>query len=113
MDSGKLDRRVTLEVNTPASDSFGQELDGWTTLAAHVSARFTPTGGAEGPAGKVIVAAQTAVFRIRWRKGIDPKLTRIRHDGEIWDIKDVSEPAGYRRQYLDLTATAHEVRSGS
>lgn len=76
-------------------------------------AQFLPSGGVEVPVGRIAEqSTTTAVFRIRYRRGLNPKVHRIRFDGEIWEIKAASEVPG-RRAWLDVQCTADEVTSGS
>lgn len=106
--SGGLDRRVEIQRATEVQDSFGQVTQTW-VLQAAVWAKFEPAGGAEGFTAEQRSSRAGAVFTIRYRAGITPRM-RIKMGGEIWEIEAVAEPE--RRRWLVLTCHAFEVESG-
>lgn len=107
--SGGLDRRIEIQRASEGPDSFGQVLQTW-VLHAEVWAKFEPLGGGEGFTAEQRSSRASAVFTIRYRTGITPRM-RVKMDGEVWEIETVSEPE--RRRWLVLTCHAFEVESGA
>lgn len=109
MQAGRLDRRVSIyrPVTTRAAD--GQDLVTW-ELVAEVWASVKADSGRENFEAERRTAEQTAVFTFRHRGGIVPRM-ELEYAGRRWDIRDVAEGRGRRRE-LEITATAREVDGG-
>ncbi len=98
MQSGRLDRKITLQVNAPTRDDLGGEVDSWGTLA-QVWAEVTTVSGRESfDAGQTVAVAQVR-FRIRYRADVTAK-NRISWNGNLYNINHVTELG--RGQGLDL-----------
>lgn len=101
MDPGRLDRRIVIQVSTPAQSSSGEVTDSWGTLAT-LWAEFLPGPGRESFSQDQRHAHVDARFRIWWRDDVSP-LNRITYDGRAYDIVEVLEVG--RREGLELRAT--------
>lgn len=107
--AGELDRRITLQTNTPpALSARGAGGESWGTLAT-VWARYLPKHGREYLAGggAEVTAEADAVFLIRHRTDVGPATVRISYDGKLWDILSVVEYG--RKVGLELVAKARQV----
>ena len=102
---GDLDRRITIQQNTPTQDGAGQPIASWADLAT-VWAEVVPVGGSETFQAKQTGAEAVAKFRIRYRGDVLRKM-RVVYDSDNYDISDVAEDRRFeRRQYEIITATA-------
>ncbi len=104
---GSLDRRITIQQNTPAAvpGGTGEPIDNWADLAT-VWAEVIPVGGSETFQAKQTGAEAVAKFRIRYRGDVLRKM-RVVYDSDNYDIADVQEDRRFeRRQYEIITATA-------
>ena len=105
MQPGDLDRRITIQQNTPTQDGAGQPIESWADLAT-VWAEVVPVGGSETFQAKQTGAEAVAKFRIRYRGDVLRKM-RVVYDSDNYDIADVAEDRRFeRRQYEIITATA-------
>jgi len=89
MQSGKLDRRITLQTLTVGRDSYGGKTETWTDLAT-VWAQATPWQGREAVAADQVIAQAEMRFQIRYRADFDQK-ARIQYAGAAWDIIRIDE----------------------
>ena len=104
-DPGGLDRRITIQQNTPAQDAAGQPIDSWADLAT-VSAEVVPVGCSEIFQARQTGAETVKKFRIRYRGDVTRKM-RVVYDSDNYDIQDVAEDRRFeRRQFQIITATA-------
>ncbi len=102
---GRLDRRITIQQNTPTQDGAGQPIDSWADLAT-VWSEVIPVGGSEIFAARQTGAETVKKFRIRWRGDV-LRAMRVVYDSDNYDIADVAEDRRFeRRQYEIITATA-------
>ena len=101
MRAGNMDRRITIEKNTPTRSATGEEKENWTTLAT-VWAEVNSVGGGERFRGAHIVAEATTSFVIRHRTDVTEKM-RIQFDGDDYDIHVISEIG--RREGLVIQAS--------
>ena len=101
MRAGEMDRRITIEKNTPTRSATGEEKENWTTLAT-VWAQVRAVGGGERFRGAHIVAEATTSFVIRHRTDVTEKM-RIQFDGDAYDIHHISEIG--RREGLVIQAS--------
>ena len=104
---GSLDRRITIQENTPAAvpGGSGELIDSWADLAT-VWAEVVPAGGREIFEAQQVGAETVAKFRIRYRGDILRKM-RVVYDSDNYDIADVAEDRRFeRRQFEIITATA-------
>ncbi len=104
-DPGRLDRRITIEQNTPTQDGAGQPIDSWAALAT-VWAEVVPVGGSERFQAMQVGAETVVKFRIRYRGDV-LRAMRVVYDSDNYDIADVAEDRRFeRRQFEIITATA-------
>jgi SPP1 family predicted phage head-tail adaptor len=89
MQSGHLDRRITIETLTVSRDSYGGKVETWAELAS-VWAQATPWQGREAVAADQVVARAEMRFKIRYRADFDAK-ARIQYEGQAWDIIRIDE----------------------
>lgn len=102
MRAGQIDRRITIERNTPGRDAVGAETESWTTLAT-VWAEVRPAAGREFFDAQQVVAEAKVVFRIRYRSDVTAKM-RVSYAGNLYDIHSVAELG--RQEGLDIMTTA-------
>jgi len=102
MRAGQLDRRITIEQNTPGHDAAGAPTESWATLAT-VWAEVRPAAGREFFDAQQIVAEAKVVFRIRYRSDVDHKM-RVSYAGNLYDIHGIAELG--RQEGLDIMTTA-------
>jgi SPP1 family predicted phage head-tail adaptor len=103
--AGTLDRRVTIQRNTPTQDAGGQEIEGWTDLVT-VSASWRRATARETLAASEINAQVTDIFVIRWStdvQDVSPK-DQLLYAGKTYDIADCAEIG--RREGIEITAAA-------
>lgn len=108
MDPGKLDKRITIERASEAPDTAGQVIQTWSVFSK-AWASYKAGSGAESFTSDQRSSKSSAVFRIRYQAGVNPKM-RVLFDGEYWEIEAV-HPVG-RRDHLDLVCHSFEVQSG-
>ncbi len=102
MQSGRLNRRVTLQRKTAATDAYGAEVASWTDVAT-VWAAIEPLTGREFFASRQINAEITTRVVIRYLAGIVPAM-RIVHGTRLYDILAVIDPRDARVE-LQLMCT--------
>lgn len=89
MDSGKLNRLITIQQRSQEQDAAGQLIDEWVDVAKVWSWPKTQTGmGVTRSAGNVATAISAYSFRIRYR----PRITydmRVVHAGMVFAIQQV------------------------
>lgn len=105
MDAGKLDREITLQAppGTDQRDAAGQPADAYTTVAKGLGANKRPLTGSEKFAAAQTLAAEKAVWTIRWYPGVTAKWRILDEDERPWDILSIEEIG--RRQFLAITAS--------
>jgi SPP1 family predicted phage head-tail adaptor len=84
MGAGQLNTVITFRRNTPTKDSTGQMIDSWADAFSVYAEKITE-GGREFYAAQKRNAEVTAVYRIRFRRGIDTKM-RVRHGCDEYEI---------------------------
>lgn len=104
LESGRLNRRITIQRRGPEQDEAGQPIDGWVEVAKPWAWIKGQTGMGVGRqmAGEGTVATSLNVysFRIRYRPAITDAM-RVLYDGRVYDIKHVRHDlAG--REWTDL-----------
>ena len=102
MRSAQLDREVRLERRHPETDSEGQVVDRWSTVAT-VWARMEQLGGSRGLGKEQWVADGDVRFTIRWRDDVTTQ-DRIVYGGREYEIVTTAEVG--RRQELAIVARA-------
>jgi SPP1 family predicted phage head-tail adaptor len=91
---GRLDKRVTIQRRSATKDSYGQELDSWTTLA-QVWAQVKPLGGKERmrTAAMVVESILTHIVTVRYSDSLMPPL-----EADAWRIV-------YGSRYLNINSS--------
>lgn len=104
MNAGLLNRRITIQTKTSAPDSSGQMIDSWSNLFGMWTQVLT-SGGKEFYAAQKLRSDVTAVFKVRYTRGISVQ-QRINYEGRIFEILSANDPDGMRRE---LHISAKEV----
>lgn len=110
---GRLDKRVTIQRRSATKDSYGQELDSWTTIA-QVWAQVKPLGGKERMrnAAMVVESILSHTVTVRYSATLMPPLEadawRILYGSRIFNIsssRDVEED----RRFIEFDCTEGSV----
>ena len=97
--AGQLDRRITLQTFSEATDSFGQEVKTYSTLAS-VWANVKEKVGSEGEDGDMLAATKKVEFIIRYRTDVNEQM-RISYNSNIYKIQAI-QSADARKAFLKL-----------
>lgn len=89
---GQRNQLISIESNTPTTDSLGTPEDNWQEFAP-AWAKVTNKSGDESNAGGRLHAAATYWFVIDWIPGIDESM-RIIWNGKIINISNAHDPDG-------------------
>jgi SPP1 family predicted phage head-tail adaptor len=100
LDSSKMDRLITIQTRTVTRSASGQEIVTWTDLAT-IWAEKIERGGREFLAASQVVAELDAIFKIRYRDGLNP-LMRVICAQQTYNIRVVQE-IGRREGWMLLT----------
>ena len=100
IEAGKLDRRVTLQTNSPSQDTTGQPIESWSEIDV-VWAEVVPLRGRVLLAAQQVNAEVTAKFLIRYRSDVGPA-DRVLYDSVGHDILSVTEIG--RQEGLEILA---------
>lgn len=106
MDSGTLDRRITIQRNTPTQNAIGEPIDSWADLVT-VWAAFKPSGARESYSSESqqLDAIATVRFLLRWRADVTiTAKDRVSWDGETYNIHGVQQIG--RHDGLELICSA-------
>lgn len=100
MNPGLLDRLITIQTPTVATDEYGSTGESsWSTLV-QCWARVQPQGASESVQADKRQTQGNTLFTIYYRSGVNNR-GRIVYNSENYNITDVQE-VGYR-QYLQIT----------
>jgi len=97
--AGQLDRRITLQTFSEATDAFGQEVKSYSTLAT-VWAKVVEKIGKESEEGDMIAATKKVEFMIRYRTDVNEEM-RISYNSNIYKIKAI-QSADARKAFLKI-----------
>ena len=100
--TGKMDRRILIETNTPAQDSFGDPVESWGTLGT-VWAEKLSAKAFEKFTGEKLTGFRQIGWMIRYRSDVT-NLHRVVFDSENYLIMGVTEVG--RKKSLVLTTEA-------
>lgn len=105
--AGDLDRRITIQRNTPGVDNgFGEAAETWSDLITYSAKREDVRDSEKNAAGQTM---GSLVCRFTIRSSTDSRTVntkdRISYDGKVWQIHGVKEAKGRRRGYLEITAS--------
>ena len=97
--AGQLDRRITIQTFSEATDNFGQEVKSFSTLAS-VWANVVEKVGREGEDGEMIAATKKVEFIIRYRTDVDEEM-RIIYNSNTYKIQAI-QSADARKAFLKI-----------
>lgn len=97
--AGQLDRRITIQNFSETTDSFGQEVKSFSTLAS-VWANVVEKVGREGEDGDMIAATKKVEFIIRYRTDVDEEM-RISYNNNTYKIQAI-QSADARKAFLKI-----------
>ena len=110
---GRLDKRITIQRRSSTKDSYGQEIDSWTTIA-QVWAQVKPMGGRERMRNTAMVVESilTHTVTVRYSDTLMPPLEadawRILYGSRIFNIstsRDVEED----KRFIEFDCTEGSV----
>ena len=87
--TGKMDRRILLETNTPSQDTYGDPIESWGTLGT-VWAEKLSARAFEKFTGEKLTGFRHIGWLIRYRSDVD-NLARVVFDGENYMVLGVTE----------------------
>jgi SPP1 family predicted phage head-tail adaptor len=97
--AGQLDRRITLQTFSETTDTFGQEVKTYSTLAS-VWANVKESIGKEGEDGDMIAATKKVEFIIRYRTDVNEQM-RITYNNNTYKIQAI-QSADARKAFLKI-----------
>jgi len=100
--AGQLDRRITLKTFSETTDTFGQEVKTYSTLAsvwANVKENIG-IGNGEGEKGDMIAATKKVEFIIRYRTDVNEQM-RIIYNNNTYKIQAI-QSADARKAFLKI-----------
>lgn len=103
MRAGELDRLITIRQNMPVTDSFGEPIESWTTLAI-VWAGVKPTQETEKFIFEQEAAFEIMDFKVRYESRFRDYKLSIVWDGKTFDIIRIKELG--RNEGLIITGKA-------
>jgi len=95
----QLDRRITIQTFSETTDTFGQEVKSFSTLAS-VWANVVERVGREGEDGEMIAATKKVEFIIRYRTDVDEEM-RISYNNNTYKIQAI-QSADARKAFLKI-----------
>jgi len=97
--AGQMDRRITIQTFSETTDSFGQEVKSFSTLAS-VWANVVEKIGSEGEDGDMIAATKKVEFIIRYRTDVNEEM-RISYNSNTYKIQAI-QSADARKAFLKI-----------
>ena len=104
MNAGIMDRRITVQTYTTATDDWNHPVKTWADFAT-VWASKTDKRESEVNEQNQTVALTRTVWTIRYLAGIDTT-ARIQYDGSTYDIRGIKELG--RREGMQITTELRE-----
>lgn len=89
--AGDLDRIIKIEKRRDVQNAVGQEKPTWRTFASQVPSSFEPERGREYFQAQAMTVVDPALFRIRYKAGVNASEFRVIFRQKIWDIAAVLE----------------------
>jgi SPP1 family predicted phage head-tail adaptor len=99
MQSGKLNRRITIQQLSAGQDEIGQPVQTWSNVAT-VWADIRHQSGMETIKADAVTSTVRASIRIRYRSDLNSGM-RVLHDSTAYNILAVL-PDLARKEYVDL-----------
>ncbi len=84
MFTGKLNRQILIQQNTPVQDGFGEPIESWGSLATVWAEKMSPKV-AERYTGHQFNGTRSIVWRVRWRSDVT-ELMRVVYNSINYDI---------------------------
>lgn len=97
--AGQLDRRITIQTFSETTDTFGQQVKTYSTLAS-VWANVVERSGKEGEEGDMLASTKRVEFIIRYRTDVNAEM-RVSYNSNIYKIQSILN-ADARKAYLKL-----------
>lgn len=110
MESGKFNRRITIQQRSTSTNENGMDVETWTDSYL-CWAYVNGLSGTEFWAAQAVQAEETVVFTIRYCrivKTLDPRNFRILFDGVPYDIKHIDN-VRYENDAVKIRAVAHSM----
>lgn len=105
MNTGKLDKKITFESYTTATNTHNESIKTWGTHAANVWASVTLKTGTETAVTDKRTSVQKATFLIRHRDGLNTTM-RIDYNGLKWNIHSIIPDVQGRKVAMQIEAEA-------
>lgn len=108
MAAGPLDRRITIQRNTPgATNGFNEAAESWADYVT-VWAGRTDVRDSEKVAAGQVMGSLMCRFRIRSSSETRTVTTkdRLSYDSRTWQIHGVKESTEGRNRFIEITASA-------
>jgi len=107
MQSGKLNRRITIQSQTATKDAFGSLLATWSDVTCTWASIAAPTSKEVYALGAGFTAQVTHRIVIRYRDGITSAM-RVNYRGRIFQIQAISDPDEDRVQLVLMCLERNE-----
>lgn len=104
MRAGEFRHPVTIQSKSVSRDSFGGEVETWSTFSSW-RARIESLKGREYFEAKAVNAEQTYRFSGWFISGVTQDMRLKDNDGNLYDIKDVLPDNKSRRHTMQIMAT--------
>lgn len=106
MNSAKYRHRIDIQKKDSIRNDDGEWVDDW-VLDYNLWARKLENGGDEYFKAKAVNAVRTVVWEVRYNKPLhqNGEGKRIHYEGQSYDIKNVSDKKGLRKE-LEITTEA-------
>jgi len=104
---GKLDRRITfIEPTISTGTSNEDKITDWAALASipDVWASKSTSRGTTLVESDRVVYSQTVTWMIRNRTDLNVRMRLVDDSSQVYEIISISETAGSRKRYMNITA---------
>lgn len=100
-----MDRRIAIQANTPTRNDYGEEIEGWSTIAT-VWAEKIENRGQERFQSAQFIGKEAVSFRFRWSETVKAVTAkhRVVFDGRIFEIVGGPRELG-RREGIEVDCT--------
>jgi len=99
LSAGRLRNRITFQKFTDVQSDSGQTTRTWSKWKDWW-AELVGQGGRELLQAQQVKGESVTLFRIRYCAGLSSSLHRVLFDGRIFDINNVTDPDGRKREHL-------------
>lgn len=112
MRAGTLRELLTIQVNTPVQDSYGEPIESWANIATNPTVWGSVGSRASGErfitGGEQLMATVSHTVRIRYRDDVTVKMQLLWRGSRVLEIKNVVDPDGRKS---DLILMCSEVQA--